>query len=868
MLLQRRIYDWSKTLPTWQRDLLRRLTGGPLTDEGRAAVLAMLTDAKDAPAASPLALDDLPADDDGRGPVELRAVHDLENINLLASGQNLQFAPGLNVVFGLTGAGKSGYGRLLRRVCRAAHHGEVLRDAFDPGATMKPQTAGFRIKVDGTERDVVVDLAEAADRILSAIAVFDSHCARVYLSGPSTVEHVPRPLLLLRRLVEAQDGLAEELDRRVCALRDQLPALPEIEAATSAGRALAELSGSTDLAELGRLATLSDDERAELTRLEGAAAAIKADQTCQLEAAARSRARAATTVVQVLDSAARHLDDEALEGIHDMRSRLDEITRAESELIERAFSGQRFPNTGQGPWRAMWEAARRFVESVGGTFPDAGPDAACPVCQQDLDDAARERMASFEEFVRSDLSKRISRLRAELGHRIEDLPDAAALRARVEELLDGAPDEVTSIAVRAAACLAERERMARSLAEDRVESEAPPSVIALTAIGRYATQQTQAAEAQVAMRDESEQGRIVSRLAELCARAALRDALPKVRERVETLRAIAHISSAKGQLGTKRISHQLRELQQAVITDRLRKAVAAELDELHPVAGRVEVIGQAAKGETVIRLRLREPCRASVGDVLSEGEQRGLALAFFLADVAVSDDLSAIVLDDPVSSIDHERRTYVARRLVEEAQRRQVVVFTHDFTFVYLLQEAAEQAGQELHGRTLERAYHRVGVVSDDLPTKTMSPSRRRKALRHRLRTELEPLYKAQDPRYEAEADGWTTDLRKAYDQIIEDYVLAGTVRRWHAQVRVRQLRHIKWSMDVVDQIEAGMKTAANKTHHEAAELQPAPFTPTELSAMLDAYEQLCDLTHPQNAAENRMKGAPTVTATSLREAS
>lgn len=97
-----------------------------------------------------------------------------------------------------------------------------------------------------------------------------------------------------------------------------------------------------------------------------------------------------------------------------------------------------------------------------------------------------------------------------------------------------------------------------------------------------------------------------------------------------------------------------------------------------------------------------------------------------------------------------------------------------------------------------------------------MSPSRRCKALRHRLRTELEPLHRSQDPRYEAEADRWTTDLRKAYDQLIEDYLLAGTVRRWHAQVRVRQLRHVKWSMDVVERVEAGMKRAANKTHHEA----------------------------------------------------
>ena len=171
------------------------------------------------------------------------------------------------------------------------------------------------------------------------------------------------------------------------------------------------------------------------------------------------------------------------------------------------------------------------------------------------------------------------------------------------------------------------------------------------------------------------------------------------------------------------------------------------------------------------------------------------------------------------STIQSHRSTTSAGRTspVVSSRRRSAArsSSSHDFTFVYLLQEAAETAGIELHGQTLQRAFHRVGVLRDELPTKTLSPSKRRTNLRHRLRTELQPLYNRQDPNYECEADAWVTDLRKAYDQLIEDYVLAGTVRRWHAQVRVRRLRHIKWSPDIVARIVAGMKKAANKTHCE-----------------------------------------------------
>jgi wobble nucleotide-excising tRNase len=44
-------------------------------------------------------------------------------------------------------------------------------------------------------------------------------------------------------------------------------------------------------------------------------------------------------------------------------------------------------------------------------------------------------------------------------------------------------------------------------------------------------------------------------------------------------------------------------------------------------------------------------------DILSEGEQRVVAIRSFFAEVGLSGGKGGIVLDDPVSSFDH-RRTY------------------------------------------------------------------------------------------------------------------------------------------------------------------------------------------------------------------
>jgi hypothetical protein len=186
--LNRRILDWSTTRPPWQSDLLRRLCEGPLTAEARDEVLAILLAQAGAPAPRPLTLDDLPADAGEHGQVGLRRIGDLRNVNCIAEGEQLEFEPGLNVVFGGTGAGKSGYGRLLKRVCRAAAPSEVLRDVFDPGASDKPQTAHIVLKASGKEMPVEVDLDDAPSRLLSAISVFDASCADFYLSKPSVID--------------------------------------------------------------------------------------------------------------------------------------------------------------------------------------------------------------------------------------------------------------------------------------------------------------------------------------------------------------------------------------------------------------------------------------------------------------------------------------------------------------------------------------------------------------------------------------------------------------------------------------------------------------------------------------------------------
>ena len=97
--------------------------------------------------------------------------------------------------------------------------------------------------------------------------------------------------------------------------------------------------------------------------------------------------------------------------------------------------------------------------------------------------------------------------------------------------------------------------------------------------------------------------------------------------------------------------------------------------------------------------------------VLSEGEQKVIALADFLAEIALKPP-APVVFDDPITSLDYKRLREVAHRIAELSEQRQVIVFTHNILFTVDLLIAFDDRKNDCSYYDLAGSDQDVGIVT------------------------------------------------------------------------------------------------------------------------------------------------------------
>ena len=789
MPLEEDIVAWSATRPAWQRSILRRIATGDLpAGADYEALVDGLVAGKSFEDVT-FGLEELTQAAPGDTPVSLLSITEVEHVNALDSG----------------------YARVLRRISRARKQEEILTDVFRDTSVAKPK-ASLKVQVGDQEKAVAWpdDVAPELQRML----FYDEICGAEYISTESEFPYRPSALFVMDGLIRACDEAGRLLDVRIDANEKKAKATPEVDpdvADSGVGKFLLGLSEKSKEEDLETLLSQQDlgDAALEAAKLEEARlrSADLSKERLKLE----RQAEKLEALASHLKSVENALGGEAVETFDADLKTLVSLERA-AETLAQELASEPVSGAGSSPWKQLWEAARRFSQEVAypdADYPNVAEEASCVLCHQDLAPESKDRLSRFEKFVQDDTQTRLRAAKDAWDRgvgaiqRLQVVPEAVSghlkdLEAEYAELVTAVRGLLEGWKTQQAALLEALQQ----------RKELPSAATSNTDV--LAKIDAASGAARKAKEDLADPEKAQVRLAEAAKRRKELELLRKTRDEkaavvaeLERRAELARLRNAKGEAATTGISRKATELSAEHITEVIQDAFTRETARLD--LDRVTIAKTKGTKGTVLHQPKLVGAKQTVKlpRVFSEGEKTALGLAAFFTEARLDESKSALVLDDPVSSLDHLRRELVAARVAELAQDRQVIVFTHDVAFVSDLKLEAGQRGVAVGERSVARRRggdRRPGLCGLKHPWKAKDVAARLAELGADLARIKRESDQWGDETYEDETSKWAGHLSQTWERIFSQELVGVIVAEGRMEVRPKMVRRLALFSEEDDQ--------------------------------------------------------------------
>ena len=851
-----KIIHWASKQPDWQQDALRRIAvTSVLSDSDISEILANLKHANGLPQESelilqPLAKEHLQIDHHKAPLAHICSIDRVKNVNRLAQGQELNFAlDGITLIYGDNGSGKSGYCRILKKLCRIDDMDPIHPDVFATGAS-EPAEARIRYKFEGetdinelTWRD-----GEVGPSDITCFSVFDSQNARLYVDERNRIDYLPYEIELLTRfgqlLVRLQGVIPTEIQDVDYRLSDSKPTgytpgteVYELVSQLVPETPLIQLPAVDDINKHGTWTGNLAEELEALQKTIGDDPSVLADRCRRVkdvisnlvEELMKARGALSQIKVEELEQAVRHARDTA---------------NAASLAATTLFNDEPLQHVGSNPWQRMFYHAKEYSKLVyPGVEPPATDESArCVLCQQPLSEPAIERLRRFESYVAGqaimDANKatliRDERIAAIKSISLRSTDHAKALLGEFASLSD-ARVEIAA----AAELLVEAMHKRRMNLLEAVQSNDFTNIAELnTSIIDNLRSEEQALEHEAiayekAAGNDTERESRKQQLAALLDRKRLSENIKKICTRRRELELRTKLQQCVSALNTYDVSLQVNAVRKELVTEDLNNRIRAEVDTLDLAHIPLLINEESRKGESSYTVTLDTKRKVSNRDVLSEGEQQALGLACFLADVTGQPVKHGIIVDDPVSSLDHIRLRRIVERLVKQAaEGRQVIIFTHNLLFYSEIISSAAACSPKsvpvLTNIILKSGDYYSGLVKcDDQPWEAKPINERIILLTNKI-DDLKNMPDKNSVDYREAVEGFYTDLRETWERLVEEILLYKVVQRFGSDVKTQNLKRVVVDDEDYKEIFWAMKRVSERSGHDMAAAKNMPLPKIE----------------------------------------
>lgn len=843
MKLNNDVAEWINKRPNWQKNAFKYFCAGGTPEDLDYKTIADQLITETGTVSDIIKAEQIPGSTNPNEQVALSSVSNLKGINALIQGQILDFAlSGLTIVFGNNGCGKSGYARLLKEsVTARADPGEILGNAFIE--KQPKQEATIQFQVNGSEGSQPLFSTETTP--LSRIRFYDETCGDLYVKKASTTSYQPPVLKLLDHMTTACELLSTEISNRIDENDQAKSDLPKAHEGTFATEFLSSLSYNTSKESIDAYSVLPADHEkktadllAEVARLNGTSPVQEKERLVKLS-------KNWTTLADHAKTLSDSLSNSSIKILTDLEAKTRSLREAARLASLKSFEDEPLAGVGSDAWRALWEAARQFSLNEAyenHQYPVTTPGSLCVLCQQPLTEAATHRLHTFEAYIKNFTERNAEQHEDEVRRNKAKFSKLQILPKPVEQALreinsEGSQVDETIAWFDSAVLLAKD--ILNWLDDTQAATPNPLTSDAHTQFRRKAQQYKKSADKISVQSFNDTLGIVSKQLHELQDMKALSESYDDLAAEVQRLGNRQKLVEARKLTATNAITKKRSE----IVEDHVTKDVSAQFsNEVEYFGLENVVLSRSGRGKSTALDHQPElvgsATKIQLEQVLSEGEQTVLGLAGFLTEVEFDESHSGVCFDDPVSSLDAERRFKVAERLADLAKTRQVVVFTHEITFVHALAQSAEWRRVSVLNRTIQRGAGRTpGLITKGFPWQAKTVKERFQVLKNDLESIKNKRATMSDSEYSDCVGKFAGRLSTTLERSVSHNIVNQLMDRGSNQVHTKMLKILPrfTQEDAIEFDRMYSLVSGWATRHDNATEEN--YTPPDLETLGDAFQ-------------------------------
>jgi energy-coupling factor transporter ATP-binding protein EcfA2 len=807
--LETEVKEFANAHPYWAKYLCSEiLTGNEITDEIINTSYSYLLEKlglKEETNNPELSISYNPnASDDFIENLSFDSLTNVEGVNALTENQTIELTPNLTIIYGSNGAGKSGYVRLLKNVFYSKDKKDILPNInIDTGH--KSISAIFNFSSDGT--NIPLKYPDNTENgIFNQFAVFDGDIGKKHLSVRNDFSFRPAGLQLFNEFNSALEKLNVKLNNDIQAKNTANPFADDdiFQGFSEIKTFLTQLSYNSKLEDLKANLPYTDGEKAKKTELD------KEYENLKIALAQKDKAlkELQNIKTQLTDRKKNLVDlnlwfaqtqlDTVKKSVTDCKSKEE---TAQKEGVEK-FKTDKVQNVGSSlEWKQFIQAAEKFASTQGeSAYPEIGDN--CLLCHQSIsDEAPKNLINSYWAYIKS-VAEQEAKIASEKLNEIREgyeklnfnqFPETDILTVWLKEKYQA---ELTKLEeeLKKQATQCQMLISIINTKKDLPQVEIQLDSFVLDTISAAVDKEIKAFE-------EDEQtvklGEILKQKTYLAHKEKLELRITDIENLHKNL-IWANKANQFSKQGYKTQSTKIeKRLSKEYFNTDYISAFNDECDKLNGNFGiKIDAQSSDAQSNRQLFLKGKDP-----SSILSEGEQKVIALADFIAETNITTINKGVIFDDPVNSLDEERKKVIAERLCDLSETKQVVVFTHDLVFVSALISYCLdfQVNYRCHG--IENMNKPGEIHLDNTPSHESKYRKTGEARRYiKLAKDSAPELR------EAFIKSGFAALRSSYEAFVIYELFCGAVKRFEDRVSIDSLTGLHFDEEIVNEILTNFK--------------------------------------------------------------